>query len=160
MTITVRETCLQALEEHLKGVIAGQPVADPYTIEWSLVTRKIIGSIARGKRNALGIYDGEERKTERSYPVVDCVLRVTLEFHLYVEEGDQSTVDLNKYLGELGRRWRENRTLDGNAYDVNEVGSDLDIDSQYDRQVSGAMYLEISYRHHTDDPRTPITRGA
>jgi hypothetical protein len=155
--ITVRENCVRALKNHLETVVAGEPVADPYEFEWSYVTRQEIGQLARGKRNALGIYDGEERKTQRTYPVTDCQLRVAVEFHLYADTDKVSTEELNKYLGEISRRIRENRTLDGHAYDVNEVGSDLDIDSPYDRQVSGVVFLDIFYRHHEDDPRTSIT---
>jgi hypothetical protein len=59
-------------------------------------------------------------------------------------------------LGEIQRRIREDRTLGGLALDVRETGNDLDLDTYADKAIEGAVFLEVRYRHATDNPRAAV----
>jgi len=156
MTTSVREDIMEYLETLMKGMQAGQPVLDPYQTTWSMVTREDIGKLVAGKANALGIYDTEETKTVRSNYVTECLLRVVFEFHLRIAPADRPSKQLGILLTDLERKVLEDQTLGGKAIDVVLLSNDKDIDGPYDRQVQGALFVNIRYRHKTTDPREVI----
>lgn len=159
MTDTVRETILKALEAHMGTMQADLPVDDPYTVQWSIITRENIGQLAKTKRYALGLYDTEETKNPRTYPVTDCILRVAIEFHAFLQQnsaGEKGSETLNRMLGEIERKIREDRTLSGTCIETEFRGNEFTIDGPFDNQVSGVTYLNVLYRHHTDDPRRRV----
>jgi hypothetical protein len=156
MADTIREKCLTALEDALKSMVEGEPVADPYTVQFSDVKRGPLGEADHRKRYMASVVDGEEQKSER-FPVVDVTLRVTIEFQITVNRGDpRSSVLANTVLGEVQRKLAEDHTLGGVAIDCREVGNDIDLDSSEDRSVMGAVFLNVRYRHATNDPRKPV----
>lgn len=156
MADTVREDCLKALRAKFEAMQDGQPVADPYSVTWSLVTRRPIKQLAKGKRYALGIYDQEETKRDATLPKVECTLRVVLEFHVYVAKEQDASEELNRVLGEVERMVRSDIYLGGKVVKMQVTGSEINIDEQYDSQVSGAVFMTMTYRHHHDDPRRRV----
>lgn len=153
MTETVRNRILDNLKIQLGEMQSGFPVLDPYTVTWSEITRENIEKLAKGKLYALGIYDTEETKSPRIYPITDCTLRVLVEFHVYVQSTKRGSSELNRVLGEIERKIREDRTLGGLAIETEFLGNEFDIDGPYDHEVMGVVTMNIKYRHHTDDPR-------
>jgi hypothetical protein len=156
MTDTVRETILKALETLMASMQADFPVDDPYTVTWSIISREDIGQLPKTKRYALAIYDTEEEKNPRTYPVTDCRLRVLLEFHVYLQKGEKASTELNRVLGEIERKVRSDRTLGDTCIETEFRGNEFSVDGPYEQQVSGVSYLSILYRHHTDDPRRRV----
>jgi hypothetical protein len=152
-TKTVRELAVEALISQLNEMTIGEPEADPYTVAWGLISRADLSTFDKGKKYILGVYDTEEEKSEKLYPTVDCSLRVILEFYYRTAVSEVPSEQLNRILGEVERKLREDRTLKGTIYDIVFVGNELDIDSPYDDYVSAMMVIVLKYRHHVDDPR-------
>lgn len=157
MTDTVREKCLKALKARFTSInaedeAAKASAADRYTIVWDKVTRSKLSDVDRRKPAVLGIYDTEEQE-DKKLNFIYCSLRVIVEFYIYAGVNEDQSEKLNLVLGEVQRRIREDITLGGLALDVVSTGSELDIDGQYDRQVQGALYLNIKYRYRENDPR-------
>ncbi len=156
MADTVREIALQAMMDALEAMKEGKPVADPYTVEFSEIERADVGKLAKGRRFAVAILDGEETKNEDTFPTVRCTMRVLIEFYVYVDTGEEPSKMLNVVLGEIERKIREDKTLGGKVVDVEIVGNELEIDGPFDDQCVGTIFTLVKYRHHTNDPRIAI----
>ena len=156
MTDTIRENIMNGLVDIMSAMKDGEPVADPYTTTWSVVGREPIEQLTKGKKHALGIYEGTETKTPRASTVMDCSLRAILEFHVYVESAQKASSELNRVLGEVQRKIMEDTSIGSLAIDIVENGNEFDIDGMWDKQVSGALFVTIKYRHHIEDPRASV----
>jgi hypothetical protein len=153
MTDTVRLRCLEALRASFAGLRDGEPAADPYSVEFSAVEHGPLGDFDNRRRYVAAVVPGNESKRTR-YPLTDCTLPVTIEFRMTANRGDQRpAVEAERVLGEIQRRIGEDRTLGGLAIDVRETGNDVDLDTYADKAIEGAVFLEVRYRHATDDPR-------
>lgn len=156
MTNTIRFQCLDWIRKSLLGMVEGEPENDPYSVQFSQVEHGPLGDIDHKKRYVAGIVPGVERKETR-YPLTDCVLPVAVEFRMTVNRGDKRPgVEAERVLGEIQRRIGEDRTLGGLAIDLRETGNEIDIDTYGDKAVTGALFLDLHYRHATDDPRRPV----
>ena len=150
---TLRFRCLEAIRASLAGIVEGLPAGDPYSIALSAVEHGPLGDFDNRRRYVAAIVPGSESKQTR-YPLTDCTLPVTIEFRMTVNRGDRRpAIEAERVLGEIQRRIGEDRTLGGLALDVRETGNDLDLDSHADKAIEGAVFLEVRYRHATDDPR-------
>ncbi len=155
MTDTIRELCLAALKTSLESMTEGQPAGDPYSVTWSVVKRAPLDDGDWKKKAALGILDTEEQKNPRIQGYEN-VLRVVLEFRLFLNNDEDGSKRLNQVLGDIQRKIREDITLGGNAYNVVETGNETSLDDVYDHKVEGAVFLNIQYRHRQDDPRKVV----
>jgi hypothetical protein len=153
--VTVRETCLAWLAGHIASMPSGAPADDPYAVTWGLVTRGRLGENADKKRYACGVYDTTESKTQ-AMGKTTCVLRVVIEFRVWVDTGQDPGTETNMVLGELQRRIREDITCGDNALNLVETGNEIDIDGPTDHQTQGAIFLNLQYRHHESDPRRRV----
>ena len=100
----------------------------------------------------LGIFDTEETKVpEIGY--MYCTLRVVFEFTAVIDKDDDPASKGNEIIGEIQRRIREDIYWNNNAIQTLEVGNELVVDSTVDRQIDGAVFVNVQYRHSVDDPR-------
>lgn len=153
MSETAREKILARLHSNLSAIVAGEPVDDPYNFTPSRVSRGPLGDFDSRKRLVIGIVDSEEQKKDR-FPLVECFLRVVIEFQLSRNQGEaEPSVLANRMLGDLQRKIGEDTTLGGLAIDVKEVGSDVDLESDNDKSIEGALFVVVQYRHAHNDPR-------
>lgn len=156
-TITRRERILNALVNVMKNMEDGRPTTDPYSVTWDVVTRGPIEGIHERKRYALSIIDQEESKD----PIIGqsvVTLRVVLEFRVYLDVNEEASIVVNRVLGDVQRRIREDIYLtqdDGEQLSLNlvESGNQVFIDGYADKQVGGAVFVNILYKHAIDDPR-------
>jgi len=153
MAETLRFRCLEALRASFAGMLDGYPASDPYSLQFSAVEHGPLGDFDNRKRYVAAVVPGRESKQTR-YPLTDCTLPVTIEFRMTIDRGDKRPlVEAERVLGEIQRRIGEDRTLGGLALDVRETGNDVDLDTYADKAIEGAVFLEVRYRHATDDPR-------
>ena len=154
MVDTLRFRCLEALRASFAGMLDGYPQADPYSVQFTSVEHGPLSDFDNRKRYVAAVVPGREIKQTR-YPLTDCTLPVTIEFRMTIDRGDKRpAIEAERVLGEIQRRIGEDRTLGGLAIDVRETGNDLDLDTYADKAIEGAVFLEVRYRHATDDPRT------
>lgn len=153
--VTVRERAVRRLVQIFEDVKEGLPVGDPYTVQWSLVLRQRAGARADKKRYVLQVFDTTESKVAQ-VGWMDCTLRVILEFVALVDsKADPSRVG-NRVLGEIQRRVREDIYLNDTVLNVVEVGNELDVDGTTDRQITGAVFVNVRYKHDQNDPRSDV----
>jgi hypothetical protein len=152
---TVRERALAELEAVIAGITEGQPAADPYPLGFSYVERGPLPDNTAGKRYAVGIVDGTERKNHKTGRV-EPALQVFLEFRAYKDQNLSPSQTANQVLGVLQRVVMENSTLNGKVIDLREIGSEIDLESSHDRTVQGTLFLSLIYRHGERDPRKVV----
>jgi hypothetical protein len=153
---TLRFRCLEAIRASLAGLVEGLPADDPYSVQFSAVEHGPLGDFDNRRRYVAAVVPGNESKQTR-YPLTDCTLPVTIEFRMTADRGDQRpAIEAERMLGEIQRRIGEDRTLGGLAIDVRETGNDVDLDTYADKAIEGAVFLEVRYRHATDDPRGTV----
>lgn len=166
--LTRRERILVEVERRITEITQGAPEADPYQVTFSLVSR---GAPLEGLHMAAGQYacsiiDTDESKN-RKLQQSNNVLVAVIEFHVWVDDGEQPSTTLNKVLGDVQRKMREDAALtepdDGRPLidrqlttDVEEVRNQLFIDGISDRKVSGAIFYNIAYKHGVNDPRIVV----
>ena len=163
---TIREQILTYLANHLRTMDAELPVGDPYGMAFSVVTRGPLNKDQKLKKKyAISIYEGSEQivdSARRISNVQECALPITFEFYCLLSKNDNPdldksydspSVELNKILGVLQRRLREDHTLGCLAIDFYETDNYLDIDGPNDKSLSGSMTIVVRYRRHLDDPR-------
>ena len=156
MAETLRFRCLEALRASVAGMLDGYPANAPYSVQFTSVEHGPLGDFDNRKRYVAAVVPGRESKQTR-YPLTDCTLPVTIEFRMTIDRGDKRPlVEAERVLGEIQRRIAEDRTLGGLAIDVRETGNDVDLDTYADKAIEGAVFLEVRYRHGTDDPRAAV----
>lgn len=152
MADSIREQIVSALVSLFEGMQAGLPAPDPYAITWDFVTREPPGAKIKGKKYVLGVFEPAEVKA----PLIgafDATMRVVLEFWTHGPLDREPSTHINLVLGQIQRRLREDRHLGGLAADVKEVGNEIDIDNIDDRQLRGAVLVDVRYKHAVNDPR-------
>lgn len=156
---TYRERILAYIEDHFKSQKQGAPGPDPYSLTWSMVDRADLGDIAFGKAYALSIFDQTET-TVQGVSTLDGVttktLRVSLEWHAMLEAKQRPSTEGNRIMGDVIRRMLEDDTFGGLAIMTVEVGNELIIENQNDRQIEGSVFFDVLYRHSRRDPRKEI----
>ena len=143
------------LENQFTTMVQGAPADDPYTIQFSIVQRDDLKSLAKGKKYALAIFDTEESKSD-AVSVQRCTIRVIFEFIAYIEQGETPNEVLNKVLMNVERRFMEDQTCGGLAINCTVTGSEFDPDYAYDKQAKGALFANVTYIHRTGDPRVIV----
>lgn len=152
----MRERALRALRSDFEAMRDGQPASDPYTVTWDLVERAPAKARYRGKRYVLSVMDGRETASRVGGDRAEKRLRVVLEFWLWVERDEEPSKAMNRVLGDVRRRLREDIYLEGEALRIEELGSETAADSQDARQVRGAVFMTVTYRHARSDPRIHV----
>jgi hypothetical protein len=126
-----------------------------YDFTWDIVQRSPLGDRERMKARALAILETSESK-DPQVATMHASLSVTLEFWALLNTSDEPAECANVLLLNLQRRIREDITLGGIVYNVRETGNIIDVDGYADRQITGAMFLSIMYKHAEDDPRRVV----
>ena len=68
--------------------------------------------------------------------------------------GDEdAATEVEKVLAIIQRRVMWDRTHNGLALETKETGNSVDLDSEADKIVEGAVFFVVQYRHDLDDPR-------
>ena len=156
MPDTLRLQCLEKIRANLAELLDGHPTSDPYSLRFTSVEHGPLADFDNRKRYVAGVVPGREVKQTR-YPQTDCMLPVTVEFRMTIDRGDQRpAIEAERVLGELQRCISADRTLGGLAIDTRETGNDVDLDNYADKAIEGAVFLEVRYRHATDDPRAAV----
>jgi hypothetical protein len=157
MTDTIRLRCLDALKGVLEAMVAGEPMADPYTVQFSKVVIGPIGEAEFRKRYTAGIVAGREKKQPYTYPLRECTLPLAVELRMTVNaDDDDPGIEAERLLGEVQRKVMEDTTLDGLAVDLRETGNQVSLDLYDDKTVIIDLFLELVYRHRDSDPREPV----
>lgn len=156
MTDTVREKCLAGIVTLIEGMTKGQPVADPYTVSWSLVTRTDLDTVPKGTKYACAISENTETVLAETFPTTNKLLSVTVDWVQQLDKGEVPSVEWNRVLGEIQRKIGEDRTLGGNAIDCVETGNEPDIDFEGAKTIGGAVFFDVRYRHNVNDPRSVV----
>jgi hypothetical protein len=162
--LTRRERIMREICRRLDEMQEGQPVEDPFRTTFEFISR---GASLEGAhetvRYAAAVLDTEEQKDPKINQY-NAMLRVVVEFHCWVDEGDEPSTAMNRVLGDVQRKMREDVHLtepdDGRplierelSYDLEETGNQGFIDGFADRQVQGAVFFNVKYKHAIDDPR-------
>ncbi len=162
MADTLREQIIVELESRFKNQRSGSPTADPYQHQWDVVSRNNLdGDQFKLKRAVLGIYDTEERKDPKIQQT-DATLRLVLEFRVLAEKEENPSTLGNCVIGEIIRQLRsdiyttQTGTTTQLTLDIQEQGNELDISGSNDKQVRGAVFANVLYRHAINDPRAVI----
>jgi len=153
---TVREDIVRWVVQTMRDMRVGEPPSNPYNTRWSVVTRRPVTEMAKGKRTVLGVFEGSEVKVNRVHPITDATLSLILEFHVLVSKNEEQAHILSVVMGDIQRRMREDPTAGGLALDILEDRNETDIEGLFDRTVSGAVSYSVRYRHHTDDPSKQV----
>lgn len=154
MAETVRERVLEAMKDALAEIEGGLPATDPYWYTPSKVVRGPLTDADARKRLMIGVVDGEEM-TRDLFPLVEISLRVAVEFRFTHNKDDAGpSTEANRVLGDIKRKLGEDRTLGGLALDLQEVGSDIILESDEDRGIEGALFVVVKFRHALNDPRS------
>lgn len=153
MTDTVRQTVIAALEEKFRGIVAGEPAADPYTIAWGQVTNSE-PSTGDPRVNTLWITVPQEASTMGT-DYYDKEMRASLEFSVVVPKAyaENPGAYIEIVIGEIQRMLYSDRQVSGTALGLLDGGNETDVAGTGDVYVRGAVFALIRYRHSQIDPR-------
>jgi hypothetical protein len=157
MPDTIRLQCLEALKGVLEDMVAGEPMGDPYSAQFTKVVIGPLDETDHRMRFVAGIVTGREKKRPYMYPLEECTLPVAIELCMTVNaDDDDPGVEAERLLGEVQRKIHEDTTLGGVAVDLRETGNEIVLDMYGDRTVVADIFLELIYRHRTNDPREAV----
>lgn len=150
---SVREQIMDAIEARLAGMKKGLPTADPFAFTFGRVQRQPFNDSGRGEEFSVAAFDTTESKTANTYPVVRCRIQVAFQILVQVRKDENPTTKLNLAFAEIERLIKTDRTYGGLAIDTIVTGSNTDIEYMYDKVIEGTLFMEVEYRHHSNDPR-------
>lgn len=159
MADSIREAAMKKFCELMATQTQGQPTSDPYDFTWSRVSRTPLGDLDSRKRFACSLLEGTELPIDRTEPCIHKRLRVTIEFRALLNSDEDPAECANMILTNIQRRVQSDPRLavvNGGqplVIDIEETGSDLDVESFADRTVEGAVFFVVKYKHRGDDPR-------
>ncbi len=130
-------------------LIEGLP--DPFTTQFDRVQRAPLTDLSWKHAYTLGIHDQTERK-ERKTMFYYCTLPVVLEFRYVRQAQEVSSVELNRILYDIQRWLAIDYTWGGLAINTIETSSDIYIDDVDEKKISGAVMVDLTYRHYWNDP--------
>jgi hypothetical protein len=157
--LSIRERALLALCDLFSEMREDQPLGvdnfgnpSEYDLKWDVVQREPLGQEAKKKRYAMAILDEREEKLPQMQ-TFHVNLSVTIEFWMLLNRNEDPSTCANRLLLNIQRRLREDITLGGLVLNVEERANNLDVDSWADKQIEGAMFINVLYKHAQDDPR-------
>jgi hypothetical protein len=109
-----------------------------FGVGFSLVTREPLGKLPTGKTSSLGVYD--------------ITLPVVIEIHVAKEDGVDIAKTVERYLGVIERVVKMNEGLGGLTSTIEVTGDNVDVDSPYDKQADGALYMDVKFSQQVLDP--------
>lgn len=163
-----RERIMREVCRRLSEIQEGQPTDDPFRVTFGVVTRgSSLEGIHKTEKYACSVLDTEETKIPKINQM-DVLLRVVVEFSAWVDDGVQPSQVGNLVLLDLQRKMREDLKLtepdDGRprverelSNNVVETGNQLFIEGFADRRITGALFLNVSYKHGIQDPRELVS---
>lgn len=108
----------------------------------------------------VGVDQGDEEVVSQMWPFIDKNVTITYDFR-FLPQSEQDDVDVydlfRYYLGKLQERLFgsvENITLGGLTINVQEAGSNPQIEGIDDPSPGGVLIATITYRHVNGDPYT------
>ena len=153
---TLRFRCLESIRTSLASLVEDPPADDPYSVQFSAVEHGPLGDFNNRKRYVAAVVPGRESKHTR-YPLNDCTLPVTIEFRMAIDRGDQrplveaERVPAKSSAASAGTvpwaGWRSTCTRPATISTSTPMPT---------RRSGGAVFLEVRYRHATDDPRAAV----
>jgi hypothetical protein len=146
---TVRDQIMSHLVKRFEDCIAGQ--GGRY-MTWNAVTDAPLTSAEKVLGNAVGIYDGRERK-KPEMGLTRSTLEVQTEFLVKLAMGDNPAKVGRAVLGEVAAVMMSDIYCGGLSLHIVEVGNELDVDGPKDQSVAGIVFWEVYYRHQAGDPR-------
>ena len=166
-TLTRRERIMAEITRRIGEIQQGSPVADPYNVTFSEITRgshleALHGSAETGF--GISILDTDEDKVPK-FQQKQCSLTVVMEFIGMIDDGEAPSAVGNRIMGDIQRKMAEDVYLtepdDGItplvdrqlAEEIDEVKNQLFIDGYADIKVSGAVFFRVRYKHSVKDPR-------
>lgn len=154
MTTTLRDQIVNALETALKAVSTTAPIGDPYPAQFDLVVQGSPENLYKGKANVAALYDGNEIKSYKSFPAVNCTLTVDIEVYAHVGANQNGLKRIRELVGVVERKLGEDKTLGGLCHDVLVIAIDAEESGVYETYAQGVVRTSITYKHHTTDPRS------
>jgi len=116
------QNALVALTNTVLSTVRGDPVNDPYPIDFAIVHRNPLNEQAWAKRLLVGIYDSAEDvkdgANQREY-----LLHVAPDSRRMLDAGEVATMAGDAVLGIIQRKIGEDRTLGGTVIDIIEARS-------------------------------------
>jgi hypothetical protein len=122
-----------------------------FGVGFSLVTREPLGKLPTGKTSSLGVYAGQTDRAMR-FPIYDITLPVVIEIHVAKEDGVDIAKTVERYLGVIERVVKMNEGLGGLTSTIEVTGDNVDVDSPYDKQADGALYMDVKFSQQVLDP--------
>lgn len=156
MADSIREQILEAMVERFESLDASQPVDDPIEIAFTEVTRLPIAKLTPGRAACAGVYSPTQEQANTQNTILNAKAKVVIEFSLWKETGVNVATQLERYVTGLTRAIMSDPQWGGRAIDTVIESFDLNIDGQYDTQVDGALYCDVYFRHHVNDPRIGV----
>lgn len=152
MADSIRLQILKAIKTRLSAMDV-----PTYTFKFSQVALGPLGPSDATKRYMAGIVAGEEKKQPRIHPMYDCILPVTIEMRMTINQGDLSPAEeVERVLADVQTCLMTDTTCGGIALNCNETGNAVDLDLYTDKTVMAAVFLQVLYRHTINDPRTTV----
>jgi len=153
---SVREQIMQALVAAFTAVQVGEPPEDPFDQQFERVTRADLGNTNPRQDLVIGIYAGPESKDRNVSQQRLAVMRVTLQVRARVPNDVEPETAAHRAMATAQRVLYRNNQLGGLAVKMDDVESDIDVDSAGDKVVDAVISVEVTYRHATRDPRKVV----
>jgi len=133
-----------------------QAVEPPdWPIKFSTVELGPLGEADHRKRFSIGIVPGPERYSHL-YPYTVRNMTVGIEFRITVNRDDPFPGHLGEMvLTVVEQVVSRNRQWDGLAVDTQLTNNEIDMTTYGDRTVMGVLWIEVQFRHSTDEPTDP-----
>lgn len=151
---SVRLAILNAMQQTFTDVQENKPPADPYGVTFSTVALGPLAPFDQKKRYSLGLAMGPEKETFQ-FPFIMCFMTVNLELRITVNKGDNPPGQMIEELITVVKRVvGDNRQWGGLAIDSKIVGTEVDLETYWDRSALAVVKCEVQYRYSSNDPRS------
>lgn len=150
-----RQIILDQIKALFEAVKETLPNDDPYPFSFGRVSSGPLPLGDTKKQFSVGIVPGQETKTHL-YPFLQCKLPVAIEFQRVRQKDEGEPGPLAEEMLTVAQRvmLTSKLGLPEIVIDVVETGNEIDIESFQDKAVAGVLYVDISYRHAHNDPRS------
>jgi hypothetical protein len=127
---------------------------------WNRVVYGKVGSLPTTWYPIVGLEQGPEETVDEMFPIITKEVTLFLEFRFRSVPDVESADTFRYYLGRLQERLfsadENDFTLGGLSINVQEEGSNPEIEDATDTSPGGILIFKVSYRHKKGDPyKTP-----
>lgn len=129
------------------------PTPQDWPLSFSVVELGPLSDPDHRKRYTLGIVPQPEQFKDK-FPTIERFLQVGIEFRVTVNRDDNKPGDMiERLLTVVENVVLRNRQWNGLAIDTTLLNSDIDLSTYNDKSASGVLFVQVHYRHGTDDNR-------